>query len=349
MGHHKRVIIAVLALIAIIAVVIVRIALNAPSDSRRGNVLIVQTDKVHRMTLIDNITLNGDVMAYQQATLYAKVSGTLDRTYVNMGDAVKKGTVLARIDTVELSQTVLQTTAAYLNAKLNFERAKNLVDQHLIAQQDVDNANVILKTAEANYITAVTRLGYTRVVAPFSGIITKRFLDAGGVVTQNSSPLFTLMDIDRVKIIVNVLEKDIQKLPSVKRAIAKIDALPGKEFTGIVRRASQALDLATRTMEVEVDIENRSHQLKPGMFASVNLIVGEHPDRVVIPTQAVMRDNSGPYVFQVLDGKAKRTPVVLGGEQDNHFDVLSGLNGNELVIVLGQNQVRNDAEVKVQE
>ncbi len=348
MKHKRRIVIAAVIIIAFVVIIALRIVSNTPADPRRGNVLTVQVEKVHRMNLIDRINLNGDVIAYQQATLYAKVSGTLDQTYVNMGDAVKAGTVLALIDTVELSQTVLQTKAAYLNAKLNYERTKNLIEQHLIAQQDVDNAEVVLKTAEANYVTAVTRLGYAHLIAPFSGIITKRFLDAGGVVTQNNSPLFTLMDINQVKIIVNVLEKDVLKLPSIKRAGVTLDALPGKEFVGIVRRTSQAVDLATRTMEVEIDVANPTRQLKPGMFASVSLIAGERPDCIVVPTQAVLKDNTGSYVFQVVNGKAKRTPLVLGVEQDNHFEVVSGLEGNEQIIVLGQNQVRNDADVKVQ-
>jgi membrane fusion protein (multidrug efflux system) len=349
MRNRKRIIISAVIVIAIIAVIVFRIISNAPTDSKRSTLLIVQVEKVHRMNLTDKINLNGDVTASQQATLYAKVSGTLDRTYVNMGDAVQRGAILALIDTIELSQTVLQTQAAYLNAKLNYDRTKNLIDQHLIAQQDVDNAEVVLKTAEANYTVAVTRLGFAHVTAPFSGIITKRYLDAGGVVTPNSSPLFTLMDVRQVKIIVNLLEKDISKLPSVKRATATIDALPGKEFTGIVRRASQALDLATRTMEVEIDIDNPARQLKPGMFANVSIIAGERPGRIVVPTQAIMKDNSGSYVFRVVNGKANRTPVTLGVEQDNHYEILSGLQENEQVIVLGQNQVRNDADVKVQE
>ncbi|MGD0339737.1 MAG: efflux RND transporter periplasmic adaptor subunit [Bacteroidota bacterium] len=348
MKHKRWIIIAVIIAIAFVGIIAIRIVSNTTADPKRGNILTVQVDKVHRMNLVDRINLNGDVTAYQQATLFAKVSGTLDQTYVNMGDAVKAGNILALIDTIELAQTVLQTKATYLNAKLNYERTKNLIDQHLIAQQDVDNAEVTLRTAEANYVTAVTRLGYAHVTAPFSGIITKRFLDAGGVVTQNNSPLFTLMDINRVKIIVNVLEKDIPKLPSVRRAVVSLDALPGREFEGVVRRVSQALDLATRTMEVEIDVANPSHQLKPGMFASVSIIAGERPGCLVVPTQAVMKDNTGSYVFQVANGKAKRTPVVLGVEQDNHFEVVSGLQENEQVIVLGQNQVRNDADVKVQ-
>lgn len=348
MKHKRRFVIAAIIVVAFIGIIAFRIASNTSSDPRRGNVLTVQVEKVHRMNLIERINLNGDVLPDQQATLYPKVSGTIDRMYYDMGDAVKRGTVLALIDTIELYQTVLQTKATYLNAKLNYERTENLIDQHLIAQQDVDNADVALKTAEAAYTTAAARLGYAYIVAPFNGIITKRFLDAGGVVTQNISPLFTLMDLDKVKIIVNVLERDVPRVPLIKRAMITIDALPGKEFTGIVKRTSQALDMATRTMDVEIDIPNSSHQIKPGMFSSVSLIVGERPDRVVIPTQAVLKDNTGIYVFQVVNGKAKRTNVVLGVEQDNHYEVLSGLEGNEQIIVLGQTQVRNDADVKIQ-
>jgi multidrug efflux pump subunit AcrA (membrane-fusion protein) len=101
MRNRKRIIISAIIVIAIIAVIVFRIISNAPADQKRGTMLIVQVEKVHRMDLIDKINLNGDVTASQQATLYAKVSGTLDRTYVNMGDAVQRGTILALIDTVD--------------------------------------------------------------------------------------------------------------------------------------------------------------------------------------------------------------------------------------------------------
>ena len=206
-----------------------------------------------------------------------------------------------------------------------------------------------MKVAGANFDAARTHLAYASITAPFPGYITKRFLDAGANVTSNNAILFTLMDLDEMKITVSVLEKDIPSIAVGKDAVATVDAYPGKSFFGAIRRLSQAVDLSTRTMAVEIEVPNKDHLLKPGMFANITLLVDKHHDAVTIPTQAILKDEKGYFVF-VLDSSTAHRKVVVTGIEDNvRTEILTGLSGQERVITTGQQFVKEGGQVTIQQ
>lgn len=321
---------------------------NETTRTRQRGAPLVKLEKPVRETVFYKLQFNGDVMAIQQANIFSKVSGNIEHIYVDIGMSVRNGQLLALIDQTELNQKVQETSAIFFNARTNYERTKQLLEQNLLAKEDLDNAEATMKIAQANYENAKTRLSYTRITAPFSGYITKRFLDVGALVSNTNTILFTLMDITSVKIIVNVLEKDISLIPRVKKAIIVVDAFPGKEFCGTISRSSQAIELSTRTMAVEIDIPNQDIILKPGMFATVTLVIEEHPNALLVPTQAILKDNNGTYVFTVDNNVAKRIDIKIGIEQSIMTEILSGIEGTEDVITTGQQFVRNGGPVLVQ-
>jgi membrane fusion protein (multidrug efflux system) len=335
--------------VILIALFVWRIASGDTSaDTRRQNIPVVKTEHALRQTVIYNLLFTADVAAIQQAGIYPKVSGTLDRVYVDMGTPVRRGQMLALIDTTELYQTRQQAAATAQNARLTYRRSKDLFDQKLVAAQDLENADAVMKVAVAALDVATTHLDYARIRAPFSGTITKKFLDPGAVVSALVSTLFTLMDLDRMKIIINVLEQDIPRVTMGLEASVTVDAFPGKMFTGSVSKFAQAVDLATRTMAVEVDIPNPGHFLRPGMFATVSLNVGQHRDALTLPTQAFLKDDQGLFVYIARGDTARRARVTQGGEQNSRTEILSGLEGTEDVITTGQQFVRNGGPVTVQ-
>jgi membrane fusion protein (multidrug efflux system) len=286
--------------------------------------------------------------AVRQASIYSKVDGNLERVLVDIGSQVHMGQTLAMIDTTLLFQQYQQAAATYENASANYRRTKELSEQNLVAKQDIDNADAAAKVAKAAFDLAATRLGYARIAAPFPGIITKRYLDPGSLVTANNVNLFMLMDLSAMKVIVSVLEKDIPLIKEGKDAQVTVDAYPGKEFVGVVKRYAEAVDLSTRTMAVEIDVPNRDRLLKPGMFARVILIVDQHPNAITIPTAAVLSDDKGSYVFITMNNTARRTPVSLGVEQNSRTEILAGLTGNESVITTGQQFVRDGSPISIQ-
>jgi membrane fusion protein (multidrug efflux system) len=337
-------------LLILVGLVVWKIAGNGSTgDPRRALAPLVKLETPHRETVVYTLKFTGDVNPMQQANIYSKVAGNLDRNYVDIGTTVRENQLLALIDTTELGQQVLQTGATYENARLNYQRNKDLYAQNLVAKQDLDNAEAAMKVASANYEQAKIRLDYAHITAPFSGYITKRYFDAGANITSNDKILFTLMNADVMKVTVNVLEKDIPLISTGKKAITTVDAYPGKQFFGTVTRYSGAVDLSTRTMEVEIDIPNHDHLLKPGMFANVELIVDEHGNALTIPSQAILKDDKGSYVYTVTDNTAKRKNITAGGEQSSRMEIVSGLGDTDKIVTVGQQFVKDKGQVLIQQ
>ncbi|MBI1804545.1 MAG: efflux RND transporter periplasmic adaptor subunit [Ignavibacteriae bacterium] len=324
---------------------------SSSSDTRRQNTPLVRVDQPRRETVITTLRFTGDILPIQQANIYSKVNGTLNRVYVDIGASVRQGQLLALIDTTELSQQVQQNAAKFQNARLNYERTKELAEQNLVAKQDLDNADAAMKVARADYEAAKTRLSYARITAPFAGYITKRFLDEGANVTSNNATLFTLMDIDQLKIMVSVLEKDISLVRLGESATIRVDAFPGNVFLGKVARFSQSVDLSTRTMAVEIDVPNQKPgiRLTPGMFANITLIVREDKDAITVPTDALLKDDRSYYVYVIDSTVAHRKDITVGVEQNGRTEVSSGLTGTERLVVAGQQLIRDGGQVMMQQ
>ncbi len=346
----RKTLIPIAVVLFLIAVVVLKVLFDRPtSDSRRQNAVAVKVDKARRETVIQRIQITGDVIPIQQASIFSKVSGNLDRVYVNIGARVRTGQLLALIDTTELVQQLQQMSATFYNPRVTYQRTKQLLEGSLVAKQDVDNAEALMKVAEANYENAKTRLGYARITAPFTGTITKRFMEQGGVVTTpTNATLFSLMDYDTVRVVVNILEKDIPLVHVGTLASISVDAFPGKEHRGSVARLSEAIDLETRTMTAEIDIPNPTLVLRPGMYATVILFVAERPNQITIPTQALLRENENFLIYTVQGNAAHRVDVTLGVEQGERTEILSGLQGDKTIIVMGQQLVKDGGLVKVQ-
>jgi RND family efflux transporter MFP subunit len=338
-----------LILIVVILVVILKVAsAGSGADARKLNPSLVKVQPPKRQTLVEKLEFQGDVLSIQQTNIFSKVNGTLERIATDMGSSVVKGQLLALIDTTELYQQYQQTSATYENARLNYQRTKELSEQNLLAKQDLDNAETTMKVAQANFETAQTRLGYAHITAPFSGYITKRFLDPGAYISSSSVLLFTLMDLGEMKVTVNVLEKDLPTVRIGTKAFLTVDPYPDKVFTGTVARLSQAIDLSTRTMAIEINIPNQEHLLRPGMFGTVHLIVREHPSAVTVPTQAVLHDNTGTFVYVVNGTTAHRINVRTGLDQEGWTEITSGLTGSETVITTGAQFVKDGGPITIQ-
>jgi membrane fusion protein (multidrug efflux system) len=340
--------VVVVVALALIAVAFVRIATRGSvRRSRRPSASIVRVEMPSRDTVTYTLQSTGDVVAMQAASIVAKVGGSLDRVRANIGDRVQAGQSLALIDTTELALTTGQTGATFAAAKATFERTRHLLAENLVSRQDFDNAEAAMMVAEANSRTAQARLGYANITAPFAGTVTARQFDAGGVVSAGTV-LFTLADFDSVKVVVNVLEKDVPLVTVGAKAKVVADALPGDTFAGRVGRTSDAVDPATRTMRAEIFVANPAHRLKPGMYASADLFLFQHPDAVTVPAAAVLRAAGDTFVYVVERDTARRKKVSTGIEQGTRTEIVSGLDGGESLITTGQRYVKDASPVTVQ-
>jgi membrane fusion protein, multidrug efflux system len=348
MSKRLKIILGVIAVI-IVSLVVLKIINNNPSaNQQRSNTIIVKTQKPFVQNLTEQLEYNGNIAAIQQANIFSKVSGNLENIFVDIGNFVNQGQLLAVVDSTQLYQTYQQAYATYYNNKIIYERNAELFTQNLIAKQDLDNSEAAMKIAEASYKNSATQLSYSKITAPFSGYITQKYLDRGALIQNNNSIIFTLMKMDVVKVYVYVLEKDLPLISENNKCTVTVDASPDKQFFGKITRKSNSLDLNTRTMTYEIDIPNQNYILKPGMFATVYFLLSEHNNAITIPKDALLKDASDNFVFVVENGKAKRINVVTGLIQDNLVEITGGLNGSEDIITTGQEFAKDNVPVHIQ-
>ena len=348
MRTKTKIILAAAALVIIALVIFKVVSGNSEVEQRRANIVFVKTQKPVVQNIIEQLEYNGNIAAIQKADIYSKVSGNLENIFADIGNYVNQGQLLAVVDSTQLFQTYQQAYATYYNNKIIYERNAELYNQNLIAKQDLDNSGAAMKISEANYKNAATQLSYSKITAPFSGFITQKYLDRGALIQNNNSTIFTLMKMDLVKVYVYILEKDLPLISENTKCVITVDAFPDKQFFGKISRKSNALDLNTRTMTYEIDIPNQNYTLKPGMFATVYFILKEHQDAITIPKDAMLKDESGNYVFVVENGKAKKINVSPGLIQNNIVEIKSGLNISSDLITTGQEFVKDNSPVTVQ-
>jgi membrane fusion protein, multidrug efflux system len=295
------------------------------------------------------------ILAAQEATLYAKVPGYLKTLAVDKGDSVTAGQLLAEIEVPELLADETQLKAETTVARTNYDRlvVARQKAPDLIVPQTEDDLRGKWEIAQAKLQRTQTLLQYARIVAPFSGTITARFVDPGAFIpaatagsTPQSAALLTLMDFSRVRVQVSVPEMEAPFIKNGLPAQVTVAELPGKVFQGSVTRFAYALDETTKTMLTEIELPNPTGELRPGMYAGVQLEVERKPNALLLPVQAVLVEKAGASVFTVADGKAKKTPVQTGFNDGTNVEITSGINPDQTVINLGKQTLNDGQPVK---
>jgi membrane fusion protein, multidrug efflux system len=356
-------------LIIIIAIVLAFVALKiatSTTEKRGAPQPVVVKGNAQKGEIVNSLSFTGDIVPVQQAAIYSKVSGNLEKIFVDIGSVVSQNQVLAIIDTTIYAQNLklananyLQADVTYKNNKLTYERNKKLFEQNLIARQDLENSKTTMdasmaqrEAAYANYSNSLTQLGYCKVTAPFSGTITKRFFDQGAYINASgSSPnssLFILMNVSQLKSYLNIPEKNVPLLDRVTGIQVTADALPNVIFKAGIKKISNAVDLTTRTMQIEIDIENSNKMLKPGMFANITMILDKKENALILPNQVVQDDDKGNFVYVLKkDSTVEKRYVQIGIKQDTKYEVLSGITENDPLVFIGQSLVRDKMKVKI--
>jgi len=311
---------------------------------------VVSTVKPRRADLLRTITLPGDLVGIAEAALHAKVTGYLKQIDVDKGDWVKKGQLLATIEVPELEQKLKRARADLEVRRVTYQRLKGVweSDPRLVAREDVDVARGQFFQAQADVEELETLVNYTRLVAPFDGVVTARNVDPGDLIRAGgragtsgpeaapapagNAPVLTVADIDPLRVYVYVPEQETGRIRRGMPATLRLQEFPGREFHGSVTRFATALDLSTRTMLTEVDIANPKHELYPGMYADVTIELERHAQALQVPASAVSRSSDHPFVFVVRNGRLKRAPVRLGLANGGWVEVASGLKGDERVV-----------------
>ena len=315
----------------------------------------VQVTKPVRQELVYTIALPANISPLYQTTLYAKVSGYLKWIGPDKGDHVTKDQVVAIIDAPEVEEQYQQAAADYKIKKITFERLDKVWKESpdVIAKQDVDVAEATSQGAKNLMQQRAAMRDYTKVRAPYAGIVTARFADPGALIqvatssATNAIPLFTIMDLNTVRVYANVPQDDSPWIAVGKtKASVLVKELPGRSFTGTITRSTLVLDPSTRSLLVELDLPNPDHALRPGTYAELSLGLREIPNALTLPPQAVISGPKGTSVFIIEQGKAKSVPVQTGISNGKWIEITNGLQGDEDVVVVGKRKLLDGAPVQ---
>jgi len=279
--------------------------------------------------------------AFFEADLGAKVSGHVSELKVDIGARVKAGQTLARIAVPELIQARNAAAAEVTAQRSAYDRTVELAANNSVTQRAVAEAQGRLDTAVAREAEAEAELEYTVIHAPFDGIVTLRTIDPGDMVYQASSPkgkgepLLRVAKVDVIRVKTYVPERDSIWADVGDSATVTFEALPGRVFTSKVARVSGALDPATRTMLVEIDLPNGDGSLRPGLYGQTRIALERHAGVLALPSSAVRVADTGAQVLVVASDAVRRRSVTLGIVDAQWAEITAGLDGGERVVADG--------------
>ncbi len=346
--------------------------------------------KVTRQDLARELKLAAEFRPYQEIELHAKVAGYLKEIYVDVGDRVKQGQLLAVLEIPEMTEDLAQASAAekrseaevvrargeleraesaHANAHLSYTRLAAVIRSrpNLVAQQEIDDAMARDRVSEAQISAAKAALTaaeqqvqvsqasesrvktmalYSRITAPFNGVITKRYADTGAMIQAGTAsqtqtmPVVRLSQNDRLRLVLPVPESISPRIHIGGPVNVQVGAL-NRRFEGRVARFTGRVQEATRTMETEVDVPNPELVLLPGMYAEATLTLDRRPDVLAIPVQAISGDTTNASALVVNDrSQLEERHVTLGIETPTLVEVLAGLKENELVVIGSRSQFK---------
>jgi RND family efflux transporter MFP subunit len=321
-----------------------------------------------RASVSENLTIVGNLIGAATVEVVPKVSGRLQVVSVKLGDRVGRGSRIAKVEDREILEQVKQAEASFEVARasirqreadlkfaqVNLDRSRNLYERQLLPRQTLDDADARYQAAQAQldltraqFAQAQARLdelritlANTNVVSPVDGFVGKRYLDVGAFASANT-PVASVVDIRTVRLVANLVEKDLRRVSAGLQAQVEVDAFPGETFPGRVGRVAPVLDPSTRTAQIEIEIANPTFRLKPGMYARVRITLDTRDNALVVPREAVV-DFEGKRGVFVADGNTARfRPVSIGLQDDKRFEIVQGIEEGTRVVTVGATSLRD--------
>jgi len=312
----------------------------------------------------DEIVLPGNTQAFTDAPIFARTSGYVKRWYVDIGARVRKGQLLAEIEAPEIDQQLAQARADLETAQANLhqaeitaERWQALLKTNSVSQQETDqavstwNANKATVNSNRSNVRRLEELkGFQKIYAPFDGVITARNTDIGALINAGASTpaqeLFHLAAIRTLRVFVALPQTYTQAIRPGASAVLTLDEFPGRTFPGTIARNSSAIDPASRTLRVEVDVDNRGGALLPGAYVRVHLKLPQSVNALMLPANTLLFRSEGLRVGVVRNGHAELVPVTIGRDYGTQVEIISGLSANDQVIVDPSDSLTTGAAVR---
>src|SRR5262245_38865784 len=336
--------------------------------------MVVELAAARKASMNQEVRVVGNLIGEATVAVAPRTAGRLQDVFVRLGDRVTRGQRIAKIEDFEIVEQVKQAEAAQdvaaatirqreadlQLALTNVERSRNLFQRQLLPKQTLDDNEARYQAAVAQIDLAKAQstqskarldelrinLSNTVIVSPVNGFVAKRGVDPGAFVSQNA-PIVDVVDISRVRLVVNVVERDLKELRSGATAKVEVDAFPGEMFQGRIARVAPVLDPATRTAPIEIEIPNADFRLKPGMYARVGITTDNKKETLTVPVDAVADLGGRRGVFQHLNGIAIFRTVEIGTEGEQLIEIVGGLTEGDQVITTGARALRDGDRVQL--
>jgi RND family efflux transporter MFP subunit len=318
-------------------------------ETREQAVSTVVVTTPTRGAASEEVALPGNVQAYTDAAIFARTAGYLKTRLADIGSHVQAGQVLAEIDTPEIDQQLLQARAELATAQANAALAKttaaryeDLIKSDSVSRQDLDNAagnydakKAAVLSAEANVKRLEELQRFKTIHAPFAGVITARSTDIGALIGPGTSAkeLFHIAAMDRLRVFVDVPQMYSRAARPGVQATIGIQDLPGRTFTGKLARTAQSIDAGSRTLLVEIDLDNPGGEILPGSFAQVHLKLPTDATTFRLPVNTLIFRSEGLRVAAVKNGTVSLIPITIGRDFGSTVEVVAGLDGSESIVV----------------
>jgi membrane fusion protein (multidrug efflux system) len=347
-------------------------AVGCASESAGKEGSEVAVAKQHQAFVLDLDTLSstfripGELIAYQQVDLYAKVSSFVERLTVDVGSEVKKGQILATLEAPEISSQLAGAEsrlksfeAIYLASKARYDRLKRTSEtpgtvsendlEMAFANQQSDLAN--WESAKAAFREITDTKGYLEIRAPFAGVITVRNVSPGAYVGPSGRgsefPLFTLQELDQLRLVVNVPELYAANMRKDNVVSFTVQSIPGKDFTAKVSRLAGALDDRLRSERIEMDVPNAQAELLPGMVAEVVLPIQSSGTSFVVPSSSILSSTTGRFVIREKSGKAEWVAISSGRRDLGSVEVFGELTRGDTLLIFPNEEIRHGQSILV--
>lgn len=314
-------------------------------EKKQADAVPVEVSAASRRAVAASYTGTAPLEARAESMVVAKTSGVALSVAIEVGDQVRAGQVLARLDGAHAALQAAQTAAQLRKLESNYARSRQLAEQQLISANDNEQLRYDVENARAANRLANLELSWTTVTAPITGVVAERMIKPGNFVQANT-PIFRIVDDARLEAELNVPERELATLEAGLPVTLSVDALPGRSFEGRIDRVSPVVDSDSGTFRVIAAFVGQE-DLKPGMFGRISIDYDQRADALTVPRAALLEDDAEPAVFVVEDGKAKRVPIELGYLDGEWAEVRGGLEEGAQVVTAGKVTLRDGSAVQV--
>lgn len=316
------------------------------SDEEDTPAIPVETSSATRGDIYATYSGTAPVEAFTDAAVIAKVGGEVRKIYVEEGDDVKAGQILARLDGDRLRLEQLQTEANLNKLQRDYQRNVDLNERGLISAGDFEKIRYEMEALAATNKLAKLQLSYTDIRAPIDGVISERFIKVGNTL-EIGTPTFQVTSLEPLVSYLHVPEREFRRIVPGQSSLLTIDALGGETFPATVARVSPVVDPATGTFKITIEVSDETRRLKPGMFARIGIVHDVHINALQVPRSALLDEIGTTSIFVVEDDVAYRREVETGFSGDGQVEITAGLTDSDIFVAIGQGGLKEGSKVTV--